>query len=84
MCVPAAINLVLFLVMAEIWGTSWAAMKLGLYSIPPAFLGGARFALAAALLVNTATYALIFRGLEPTPSGLVALLWAYSSVPRRT
>lgn len=46
-----ASNLVLFLVMALIWGATWAAIKFGLEDLPPIFLAAMRYALSALILL---------------------------------
>lgn len=43
-------NLALFALMSLIWGATWAAVKIGLGSVPPLTLAAARFILVAAIL----------------------------------
>lgn len=44
-------NLGLFVVMALVWGATWAAIKIGLEDLPPVFLAAMRYALAALVLL---------------------------------
>lgn len=91
-------NLLLFILMTVIWGTTWIAIKAGVSAVPPLFFGSARFILVAGallvtvrgfgaafgrkhlvrvvvtgLLVNVATYGLIFWGMKAVPSGVSGL-----------
>lgn len=47
----ASANFFLFLLMALIWGATWAAIKIGLEDLPPIFLAAMRYALAAMVLL---------------------------------
>lgn len=91
-------NLMLFLLMTVIWGSTWIAIKAGISAAPPLLFGAARFVLVAlglfltvrgiraafrppwlvrtvltGLLVNVATYGLIFWGMRAVPSGVSGL-----------
>lgn len=91
-------NVLLFLLMSLIWGTTWIAIKAGVSQVPPLFFAGARFVLVAVtlavtvkgvskafaqtrrarvivtgLLVNVATYGLLFWGMQSVPSGISGL-----------
>jgi drug/metabolite transporter (DMT)-like permease len=51
------VDLALFGIMSLIWGATWAAIKLGVTTVPPIFFAGLRYALTSILL------ALFVRGL---------------------
>jgi drug/metabolite transporter (DMT)-like permease len=44
-------NLGLFLLMSLIWGGTWAAVKVGVFAVPPVFFAAVRYGLVAVLLV---------------------------------
>jgi drug/metabolite transporter (DMT)-like permease len=45
------LNHLLFLLMSLIWGMTWMATKVALASVPPVFLGAARYVLVSAVLL---------------------------------
>jgi drug/metabolite transporter (DMT)-like permease len=48
--VPRWRLIVAFVTICIVWGSSWAAVRVGLQDVPPAFAAGARFAIATILL----------------------------------
>ncbi|ONG45997.1 hypothetical protein BKE38_25865 [Pseudoroseomonas deserti] len=48
---PARLDLLLFLVMSLVWGSTWIAAKAGINAVPPVFFAACRYVLVGGLLL---------------------------------